>query len=147
MPGQMSKKWFMILFFGCFGMTSEIFFVALTHAVNGEGIYNEPVWSLTGKTYVWMFPIYTLIPLIAGPLFQKVGSLHAILRVLIYTTLIFTVEFTSGFLLDQLTGKCPWEYTTGWHVMGYIRLDFTPAWMFFSFIVEWLYKLIDRRFI
>lgn len=136
----------MVLFFGCFGMASEIFFVAFTHAIHGEGIYNEPVWSLTGKTYVWMFPIYALIPLIAGPLFQKVGSLHVILRLLIYTALIFTVEFSTGLLLDQLTGKCPWEYTTGWHIMGYIRLDFTPAWMFFSFVVEYLYKLIDRRF-
>jgi len=47
-------------------MASEIFFVAFTHAFNGVGIYGEPIWSLTGKTYVWMFPIYALIPIVAG---------------------------------------------------------------------------------
>ena len=142
----MNKKFFMILFFGCFGMTSEIFFVALTHAFNGAGINGEPIWSLTGKTYVWMFPIYALIPILAGFVFEKVGSLHVILRLLIYTALIFTVEFITGFLLEQITGKCPWEYTTGWHLMCFIRLDFTPAWMFFSFIIERLYWIIDKRF-
>ena len=60
-----------------------------------------------------------------------------------------TIDWIKNIMIvqySQITGKCPWEYTTGWHIMGYIRLDFTPAWMFFSFIIERLYWMIDKRF-
>lgn len=143
----MSKKLFMMIFFGCFGMTGEIFFTAITHALAGTSIIEgEPIMSLTGKTYVWMFPIYVLIPIIGGWLFEKLRPYFWLLRIFIYALGILTVEFITGFLLEQFTGKCPWEYTTGWHIMGYIRLDYTPAWMFFAFWVEYLYNYINDQF-
>ena len=142
----MSKKLFYILFFCCLGMTTEIFFVAFTNLFAGTSFCNEPLWSLTGKTYVWMFPIYALIPFVGDFLFKKVQHLPLLARLLLYTLLIFIVEFVAGFTLEQITGKCPWEYTTGWHVMGYIRLDYTPAWMVFCFILEYLYLFLEEKF-
>lgn len=141
----MPKKIFLCLFFACFGVSTEVFFVAFTNLINQTPYCNEPLWSLTGKTYVWMFPIYASIPLIAAPIINKVKTWNIFLRLLFYTTLILIVEFSTGFLLEQFTGKCPWEYTTGWHLMGYIRLDYIPAWMFFSFLIEYLYLYIDRN--
>jgi uncharacterized membrane protein len=143
----MSKTLFMIIFFGCFGITGEIFFTALTHAFEGTSVIEgEPVMSLTGKTYVWMFPIYALIPFFAGFLFGKLKNQFWLLRYFIYALVILAVEFVSGFILEQVTGKCPWEYTSGWHILGYIRLDYTPAWMGFAAGVEYLYRTIDERF-
>ena len=141
----MSKKFFLCLFFACFGLTCEICFVAITNFVRGTPFCNEPLWSLTGKTYVWMLPIYVLIPLMAGPLMKKIADMNLFVRLLIYTFIILVVEFISGFLLQQITGKCPWEYTTGWHIMGYIRLDYIPSWMFFSFWIEYLYMFLDKN--
>ena len=141
----MPKKLFMCLFFGCFGMASEICFVAFGNLVSGTSLWNEPLWSLTGKTYVWMFPIYMLIPLIGGRLFKMMLKYPLLTRLITYTAIIFSVEFAAGFLLDEFTGKCPWEYTAGWEVMGYIRLDFAPAWMAFSFIVEYLFRYLEDR--
>ena len=135
----------MCLFFGCFGITVEIFFTAISNLLNHTPLWGEPLWSLTGKTYVWMFPIYTLIPIAGGFLIDLFRKYPLLLRLLLYTSIIFIVEFITGFLLDQFTGKCPWEYTSGWHVMGYIRLDFAPAWMFFSFLIENLYRYLDKR--
>ncbi len=133
------------LFFVCFGITAEIFFVAFSNLINNEPFCGEPLWSLTGKTYVWMAPIYALIPFLAGTAYRFFKAKPLIIRILIYTLMIFIVEFIAGFLLEQITGKCPWEYTTGWHVMGYIRLDYAPAWMFFTYVVESLYLYLDDR--
>jgi len=143
----MSRKVFIILFFACFGMTCEIFFVAFQNLINQTPLFEESLWSLTGKTYVWMFPIYALIPVLGKLLFEKLSKYPLLVRSLTYTTLIFLVEFSSGFLLEAITGKCPWEYTSGWHIMGYIRLDYTPAWMVFSIVIESLYKYLEKHLI
>jgi hypothetical protein len=142
----MPRLAFQIFFFVCLGMTCEIFFTAFTNLINNEPFCDEPLWSLTGKTYVWMAFIYGLIPVFARELYGRMFHLSAPLRLLVYVALIYAVEFGSGFVLEQLTGKCPWEYTTGLQVMGYIRLDYFPAWMFFAFFVEKLYLFIDAKF-
>jgi hypothetical protein len=141
----MIKKAFLVLFFGCLGITCEIFMVAFSNLITGTQLFNEPIWSLTGKSYVWMFPIYALIPVLGGPIMKKFKALPLIIRLFIYAGIIYIVEFSSGFLLEQLTGKCPWEYTTGWHLMGYIRLDYIPLWMAFAYLVESLYFFLDKR--
>ena len=142
----MKKTAFLLLFFACFGITTEVFVVALTNLYNGTPYCGEPLWSLTGKTYVWMAFIYALIPLIAGVVYGKLKSLPTLLRWLAYTFLIFGVEYLSGLLLEILTGSCPWKYTTGWHISGYIRLDYAPAWFVFSAMVEQLYLFVSGLF-
>ena len=141
----MRKKIFLCLFFACLGITNEICFVAISNLIDGSTFCNAPLWSLTGKTYVWMLPIYCLIPLLVGPIIKRISLWNLFYRLLLYTFLIFSIEFISGFLLEQLTGSCPWEYTTGWHILGYIRLDYFPAWMVFSYCIEYLYLYLDNN--
>lgn len=143
---KMGKKLFQLLFFACFGMTAEIFFVAFSNLISNTPFCNEPLYSLTGKTYVWMFPIYALIPFLLRFIYSKIAQYPILLRLFIYAFIIFCVEFLSGFLLKQITGKCPWEYTTGYHVCGFIQLEFTPFWMFFAFIIEYLYLFTEKIF-
>lgn len=140
-----TKFWFTILFFGCFGMATEIFFVAFSNLVFHTPLWEEPLWSLTGKTYVWMFPIYALIPVIGGPLMRRMRGQHVLVRLLVYTTVLLAVEFATGWALDMLTGKCPWEYTSGLHLMGYAKLDNAPFWAVFCYLVETLYNYLDRN--
>jgi len=141
----MNKTLFLCIFFGCFGMTFEIFFVAFSNIIMDTPLWNEPLWSLTGKTYVWMFPIYVLIPVAMGPIIKFLNERPIVLRLLIYVSGIYLVEFSTGFLLELITGKCPWEYTTGWHFMGYIRLDYFLFWLVFAYIIEYLYLYIDKK--
>lgn len=141
----MIKKAFLVLFFGCLGITCEIFMVAFSNLIKGAQLFHEPIWSLTGKSYVWMFPIYALIPILGGPIMNKCKNLPLLIRLLIYAGVIYLIEFSSGFLLEQLTGKCPWEYTSGWHLMGYIRLDYIPFWMAFAYLAELLYVYLDKK--
>ena len=143
----MKKSIFLCLFFGCFGMTFEIFFVAFSNIIMDTPLWDEPLWSLTGKTYVWMFPIYVLIPLALGPIIKFINEKPIVFRLLIYVLGIYLVEFSTGFILEQLTGKCPWEYNTGWHIMGYIRIDYFLFWIAFAYIIEYLYLYIDKKMI
>ena len=69
------------------------------------------------------------------------------MRLLIYTLIVYAVEFCAGFVLRKLTGSCPWEYTNGFHLAGLIRLDYFPAWMFFTYLVEKLYVFMNERVI
>lgn len=141
----MPKKLFLILFFACFGVATEICFVAIMNLINQTPICGKSLWTLTGKTYVWMLPIYGLIPILAAPLVGRAAHLVLGVRLMLYAVIITGVEFIAGAILEWITGSCPWEYTTGWHVMGYIRLDYFPAWMFFAFLIEYLYNYLDKN--
>lgn len=122
--------------FSCIGITGEIFFTSIysnvSSVVNG-GNWN---WSLQGRSYVWMFFIYGFASLFFPYAMNRMKSIPLIIRLLVYSAGIYIAEFLSGFLLEQLTGTCPWEYKTGLHIMGYIRLDYLPAWMGFSLMLE-----------
>ncbi len=141
----MSKKFFLCLFFVCFGITSEVCFTAISRTIAGTPLCGNPIWSLTGTTYVWMIFVYMLIPFLVGLIIKKISNWPLFLRLFFWAISILIVEFIAGFLLEQLTGKCPWEYTTGWHIMGYIRLDYIPAWMFFAFWMEYFYLFLDKN--
>ncbi len=140
------KKWLLFFAFGCVGITTEIFFTAISTVVESM-LNNEPIsWRLLGFSYIWMFPIYGLIAFFAPIVFRFLLKYPLLLRLFLAAIIIFVVEFISGFLLDQLTGSCPWEYKYGFHIMGYIQLEYLPAWMLFVFIIEKIYKFLDKAF-
>ena len=140
----MKKTLFLFAAFACLGITMEIFFTAIVDNFNAVQAGDAIDWSLTGKSYIWMFPIYGLAGIFFPPIVNKIGHLFVLLRMCIYAIGILTVEFITGGLLDLITGSCPWDYTTGWHIMGYIRLDFFPFWAFFGLLIERVYLLLRR---
>ncbi len=135
----------MMLFFGTFGITAEIFFTAFYNFFSGQIIANKPPLALVGYTYVWMIFVYMLIPVLFRYLLPYVIKYPTFIRLLIYVVAIYIVEFISGFVLEQITGSCPWEYTTGLHIMGYIQLYYFPAWLFFAFLIERMYLYLSQK--
>lgn len=139
----MKKHLFLFCAFGCVGITTEIFFTAIVDLLDMIQANNYNL-KLQGKSYIWMFPIYGLggifFPLLM-PYFEK---FHALIRASIYALGILTVEFITGWLLEVFTGSCPWEYQTGLHIMGFIRLDYFPLWAGFGFMTETLVKFLSR---
>jgi len=140
------KKWMLFFAFACVGITTEIFFTAISSVV--ENILNhEPInWRLLGFSYIWMFPIYGLISFLAPVVLGFLSKYPLLLRLFLAAVVIFTVEYISGFILDQLTGSCPWEYKHGYNVSGYIQLEYLPAWMLFAFMIEKIYNYLDKAF-
>ena len=116
--------------FGILGWCAEILWTGVCSLLLGD-------FSLTARTYLWMFPIYGLaglfMPLFLAfrrhcPLWQRVGF---------YVSAIFAVEFLTGWLLQVMTGTCPWDYGDRlFSVMGFIRLDYAPLWAILGLFFE-----------
>lgn len=135
----------MMLFFGAFGIMGEVFFTAFYALFSGQTIADKPPLALAGYTYVWMIFVYMLIPILFRYILPYVIKFSTLIRLLIYVLTIYIVEFVSGFLLEQITGNCPWEYTSGLHIMGYVQLYYFPAWLFFAFLIERMYLYLSQK--
>lgn len=101
-------------------------------------------WRLKGQSYIWMFPIYGLAGIFFPIVLKYIGHLNIFFRACIWGLGILGVEFIMGGILDLLTGQCPWEYTTGWHIMGYIRIDYFPLWAGFGILIEQILSILDK---
>lgn len=131
--------------FACIGISTEIVFTSLSKLVNTFIADSAIDWALSGKTYLWMFLIYASIPFLFKLFNPLVEKYHFLLKVLIAVLVVYIVEFSTGFLLEIITGVCPWKYTEGLHIMGYIRLDYAPFWFIFGAMIVWIYQLLDHR--
>jgi uncharacterized membrane protein len=139
----MKQRLFLFCAFGCIGITTEIFFTAIVDLIDMIQAGSVDL-KLKGNSYIWMFPIYGLAGILFPLLMPYFEKFHALIRAAIYATGILIVEFITGALLDVFTGSCPWEYKAGWHIMGYIRLDYFPLWAGFGFMIETIVKFLSR---
>ena len=140
----MKKLLLKFYLFGSLGITTEILFTALSDTFIRFDLNLPLDLRLQGNSYIWMFFIYGLASFLV-PIANKILSpYHLLLRVFLIALGIFAIEFITGFILDKTTGRCPWEYHTRWAVMGYIRLDYLPAWMLFAFVLEEANLLFDK---
>lgn len=150
MPFSKNRRghtFFLILFFVCLGMATEVVFTAIYAIVVNKPVDGKPLMALAGMTYVWMAFLYALIPIIGILFYDKVKHIPLYWRLPMYVLIIYFVEFTAGAFLQLTTGSCPWHYKEGWHIMGLIRLDYFPAWALFAWMVERLYVYIDGKVI
>ena len=131
--------------FACIGVTTEVVFTSLAKLVRNFIADDAIDWALEGKTYLWMFIIYASIPFFFKLLEPFVTKFNLFVRALIAVAGIYIVEFSSGFLLELLTGTCPWKYTSGLHLFGYIRLDYFPFWLVFALLIVSIYLMLDKR--
>jgi uncharacterized membrane protein len=127
------EKVFSFILYGGLGVTTEVFFTAIVNLIDA-GNFDD--LSLKGQSYIWMFPIYGLTAILFPIGFDLLKGLNRVIRYFIYGAVILFVELITGFLLEQFTGRCPWEYQTGWHFGGYIRFDYLPLWMCFGAMLE-----------
>lgn len=139
----MRKHIFLFVAFACLGITTEIFFTAICHNID---LFPHLDWRLQGETYIWMFPIYGIAGIAFPILFPLIEKIPFILRLAIYGVGILIVEFITGALIDWWTGSCPWEYKEGWHIMGYIRIDYFPLWALFGGMVEKIMLYLQANF-
>ena len=98
-------------------------------------------YKLSGKTSVWMFPIYGMASILT-PLFDMLRGKSVMLRGSIYACLIFLGEFCSGSLLKKYD-LCPWDYSqVPYNYKGVIRLDYAPVWFFTGLLYE---KILSKK--
>ncbi|QGU93993.1 hypothetical protein GOM49_01560 [Clostridium bovifaecis] len=121
------------------------------------GLCMEVVWNgfwslmkgdinIVGQTSLWMFPIYGLAVLLEL-VHNSIRDLPTFVRGGVYTLLIFTIEFISGWIFRNIIGVSPWDYgEIPFAVYGLIRLDYAPAWFIAGLLFEKLHdQLISMK--
>ncbi len=132
----MKNRIIVFCLFSCIGITGEIFFTSIYRNVSAAMEGAAWNWDMKGHSYIWMFFIYGFASIFFPFAMNRMKKVPDFFRLLVFATAIYVAEFISGFLLEMLTGSCPWEYKEGLHIMGYIRLDYLPAWMAFAYLLE-----------
>ena len=112
--------------YGLGGWCGEIFYTALTESLS------KGDWRLTGTTYLWMFPIYGLIAPLYEPVHDLIRDLSLPGRALIWALGFTLVEWVTGWLIAQLIGRCPWDYSDRrWAINPYF-----PVWAVVGLALE-----------
>lgn len=124
--------------FTALGVTVEVLFTAISNFIISLK-KGKPNYALMGHSYIWMFFIYGSIAFIFPYLYNNVSELNLFIRLLIYGIGILIAEFIFGYILEKITGRCPWHYEKGLHIRGLVRIDYLPLWMVFAYLVEKIY--------
>jgi len=140
--GKAIDAFLAFMFFAMLGVTTEVCYTALMDFAYQTGPDKD--YSLKGVSYIWMLPIYGTASLLFTFGFPLIAKWPRLVRYFAIGIAALTVELVTGFILEQVTGKCPWNYVEGWHLWGYIRLDYLPLWMFFGAIMEEFHLLLNR---
>jgi len=125
--------WVRFLIYGLLGWCFEIVWSAVTEKAWGK----QQDWRLVGHSYLWMFPIYGLLAPLGEPAHNFLRPYFWLWRGLAYLLGIWSVEFITGWLIKNLTGKCPWDYS-GFpgNFRGIITLEYAPVWFMFGLAFE-----------
>lgn len=122
---------------GVTGWCMEIIFTSLNSIRRRDML-------LTGKTSLWMFPIYGLAAFLS-PICHLLSRKPFWIRGFTYMSLIFSAEFLTGSLLTRHKA-CPWDYERSrWHIRRLIRLDYAPYWFGAGLLFEQLLKPSENK--
>lgn len=124
------------LIYGLAGWIAETLFTGLGSLLKGD-------LTMRSWTYIWMFPIYGLM-LLLEPVHERIRALPVVYRGGVYTVIIFAIEYTTGWILRELIGRCPWNYTGPYAIDGLITLSFIPVWFIGGLLFEKLHDSLVR---
>ncbi len=131
--------WIRFVLYGMGGWCGEIVVTALVESLPRRD------WRLTGKTYLWMFPIYGLMVFFYEPVHDLIRMQPWWLRAVVWSLGFSAVEYGAGWLLARLTGRCPWDYRERgyrWAINPYIRWDYFPVWALVGLGMEPIHDLL-----
>jgi uncharacterized membrane protein len=117
--------------YGLGGWCGEVVYTALTESLPKRD------WRLVGTTFLWMFPIYGLIAVFYEPIHDLIRDVPVLGRALIWSLGFTAVEFITGWLIERMTGRCPWDYSgRRFAINAYIRWDFFIVWAIIGLALE-----------
>ncbi len=127
-----------IAIYGILGWCLEIIWTGFGSMLTGDV-------RLTAQTYLWMFPIYGVAVLLE-PVHDAIRLWPVWLRGLLWMLLCFSIEYLTGWLLRNLIGTAPWDYSGNFfNIDGLIRLDYAPAWFTAGLLFEKIHDWLDEK--
>lgn len=124
------------IIYGLLGWCLEILWTGL-------GSFLKRDVRLTGKTYLWMFPIYGSAVLLE-PVHDFIRHWPLWDRGIVWMLLCFIVEYLTGWILRRMLGTAPWNYSrAALNINGLIRLDYAPAWFIAGLLFERIHDWLD----
>lgn len=86
--------------------------------------------TLEGRTQLWVLPLYFFGSIfIFEPLFNLLSHLPFLIKGIVYSSIILSIEYLAAFLLEYFLGIVPWNYETSYLIRSsYIRLEYAPIW-------------------
>lgn len=123
------------LIYGIIGLLLEVVYTGLAALLKGD-------FSMHGFTFLVMMPIYGLAVFLE-PLHTHVRPHAWWTRGLIYLATIWMIEYSSGVILAEFLGNCPWHYSDKLNINGYITLRMAPEWFLAGLGFEFVHDLLD----
>lgn len=128
------------------GITLEVFWTSIINSIRTKDR------KLTGKTYLWMFPIYAIVPFIYIIGIKHMYDINIFIKAIIYMFAFYLLEFSSGYLIKRITGVSPWNYR-GYSIKifgkeykanykGLICLEYAPVWYLYGIMGEYFIKFL-----
>jgi len=123
--------------YGLIGWGLEVFWTGLGSLMRGD-------LNLSGYTYLWMLPIYGSAVFLEA-FHDRIRPMPWLVRGFIWAAIILMFEYSTGWILRQVLGFCPWDYGRSRYTLdGLIRLDYTPVWFIVGLLFEQLHDLLDH---
>jgi uncharacterized membrane protein len=102
---------------------------------------------LAGTTYLWMFPIYGQIAFLYEPVHDAIRAAPLPARALVWALGFTAVEWASGWAIERVTGRCPWDYAAAgvrFAINPYVRWDYLPLWAAVGLLLEPVHDFLLR---
>lgn len=128
------------------GITLEVFWTAIINSIKSKDR------KLTGKTYLWMFPIYALVPFIYIFGMKYMQDINIFIKAIIYMLAFYLLELSTGYIIRKIVGVSPWNYR-GYEIKifekeykanykGLICLEYAPIWYLYGIMGEYFIKFL-----
>lgn len=144
------RVWILFCLYTVWCLASEAVFTGVADVIRNYWAGNPFNSNLPCRTSLWSIPVYGISAAIA---FGIVGAWKPGFfkwawwkRGLVYVVGTYCFEFTWGWILESLTGTCPWLYrNSSFAVWRYIKPEYFGLWFMFGFSLEWIkVKILPR---
>ena len=127
----------LILGFIFIGITLEVVATSIMDFIK----YRDP--RLKGETYLWMLPIYAVVPYIYLFVTSTFNDFGWIVKGFIYMIAFYLLELVAGLIIKAIVGVSPWNYKDyRFHFKEVICLEYAPVWFIYGVVGERYYEFL-----
>ena len=127
----------LILGFIFIGITMEVIATSIMDFIK----YRDP--RLKGETYLWMLPVYAVVPYIYMVVTSSFKDSGWIVKGFIYMIAFYLLELMAGLIIKALVGVSPWNYKDyRFHFKEVICLEYAPVWFIYGVVGEMYYDFL-----